>query len=140
MNMVCPDEGKELFLAILFSIGGETAGALTLHGFQNNYTPDDDTTVSSFVESTFTGYGSIAVVPGDWSAPAIVSHVAETERSPVPTWSCVGGSAQDLWGWYLTDDSAGVVVLAQRFDSVRSMVPGAVESLNPFKVKLKSFA
>ncbi len=138
--MVVPDAGKDRFLRILLGSTGTVAGALTLRGFQNNYTPDDDSIYSSFTESTFVGYASIAVPTANWGSPAIVSHVAEIELDFVPEWDCSGGSGEDLYGWWLTDDATSIVLLAQRFDTVRNMIPGAVEKLDPFKVKLKSFA
>lgn len=140
MLMVCPDQGKDRFLRILFGFGGAAAGNLTLRGFQNNYTPDDDSVFASFTESTFTNYSPISIIPSDWGSPVITSHVGIIEISFVPEWDCTGGSGEDLWGWWLTDDATSIVLLAQRFDAVRNMIPGAVEKLDPFRVKLKSFA
>ena len=134
--MVCPDAGKTLFLAILFGIGSRNAGNCTLHAYANDYTPDDDSITSSFTEASFGGYSSISITPSNWGSPLIVSHVAESDWTGPPTWSCTSGSPQDIYGWYLTDDLTGTTMLAQRFDAPRNMIPGWSESIDPFRFQL----
>lgn len=138
MLMVAPDEGKVKLLAWLLTPDGETAPDLTLRLFSNDYTPDNDSEAGDFTESTFGGYSAIAILRSQMGPPAIVGHVAYTTRSTVPVFSCTSGSAQDCWGWYLTDDDDDTVVLAQRFDHLRTMAPGASEKIDPFKVALQT--
>jgi hypothetical protein len=117
---------------------GSTVEDFTCHLFSNNYTVVDATTLADFTQATFTGYSSVAVARADFSAPAITSNVAYANTSAPPTFTCTGGSAQLVYGWYLVGDSSGKVYAAQNFAAARNMATGATEQLDPFKFGLQT--
>lgn len=140
MNMVAPDEGKLELLDWLFRVDASDAFPLQLALFTNDYTPVDDSTLDSFTQAEFTGGDPIAIERDEFGPAAIVSHVAYITRSPAPSWTCTAGSSETCYGWVLYDNNTGHAILAQRFDVARVMSVGATETLDPFKIALKSFA
>lgn len=137
MLMVIPDEGKEYWLNVLVGLAGMED--LNVQLYSNNYTPVDGSTASDFTAATFTGSGVYQVVLADWGVVAVVANVAQVDATPPPEWTHGGGAAQVVYGWFAVTDVGGVVAMAQRFDSSRNMTPGSVESLDPFRLKLKTF-
>lgn len=138
MLMVIPNEGKEYFLSV--ALGLIPAESFDVQLYSNNYTPVDGSTAVDFTAATFAGAGVITVGPGDWSVPATVANVAESDATPAPEWTHGGGAAQTVYGWFAVTNVTGVVAMAQRFDASRNMNSGSVESLDPFRLKLKTFA
>jgi hypothetical protein len=139
-NMVIPNEGKLLWLEWALTGDGSSLEDFVVRLYSNNYTPVDGSTLANFTEATFTGYTELDIMRSDFSTPVIVANVAEAQTSVPPEWTCTGGAAQDIYGWYLVGVDSGKVLAAQRFDAVRTMAAGATETLDPFKIKLKTFA
>lgn len=137
--MVVPDEGKILWLYWALCTDGSDLEDFTLKTFQNDYTPDDSSTASSFTVSSFTGYSNVSIARSSLPTPTITSHVAITTRSAVPTFTCTAGAGQNMYGWYLVGASSGKVVAAQRFDNPRVMAAGAQEQIQ-VQFKFKTFA
>ena len=138
MLMVIPDEGKAYWLDT--ALGVSPAEDLVVRLYQNNYTPVDGSTAGSFTAATFTGSGAITVNAADWAASVIVANVAQSDATPFPTWTHGGGASQTVYGWYALSSVTGLVVAAQRFDAARNMTSGSTEALDPFRLKLKTFA
>lgn len=139
MLMVIPDEGKELILEELFRAAGAREDFI-LDLFQNNETVDNASTGADFTPATFTGYATLNIARGDWDAPAVVANVGQIDLTTAPTWTCSGGGSQTVYGWILRGDTSGVIYCGQNFDTPRVMSPGATESLDPFRIKSKTFA
>jgi len=137
MNMVIPNAGKEMFLDRCMTGGSYEDVKVEL--YTNNYTPIDTSVTADFTAATFTGSGPITLTAGDWDAVVIVSNVAEQQALVAPEWTHGGGAAQVCYGWFMYGDSTGTIYAAQRFDTARNMTPGSIESLDPFKFKLKTF-
>jgi hypothetical protein len=108
--------------------------------YTNNYTPVDGSVTANFTEATFAGYVPRVLSNGSMDNSTIVADVAVGHFGSAPTYTCTGGSPQTVYGWFLTGDSSGLTYLAQKFDTPRVMNTGAVEALDPFNVKLKTFA
>jgi hypothetical protein len=140
MNMVIPNEGKELLLYWALGTDGSDLEDFILRLYKNDYTPVDGSSGANFTVSDFDGYMDLPILRANFDPVAIVANVAEIEYDTVPEFVCTGGAAQNAYGWYLLGDTSGKVIAAQRFDSPRSMAPGATERLDPFKIKLKTFA
>lgn len=136
MLMVCPNDGKLKVSDWAFVNDGSSLPDWTLHLFKNDYTPDDDSVLVDFTESTFTGYATVPILRAEMGAPAIDTNVAYTTRDTAPEFTCSGGSPENAYGWYLTSDDDDTVIFAQRFDTPRVMAPGALERIDPFKIGL----
>jgi hypothetical protein len=139
MNMVIPDEGKELWLKWALTSDGSDLEDFTLELYKNDYTPVDGSTQADFSASTFTGYASEPVARADFGAPAIVGHIAYALLGFVPTYTCTGGSPELAYGWFMFSNISEKVVAAQRFDNPRAMASGATETLDPFRIALQTF-
>jgi hypothetical protein len=139
-NMVIPNQGKIKLLDWAIHDAGAAQENFWLALYSNNYTPDDNTTLSNFTEATFLGYQLLAVLRSQMTATALLANVAYQWRVPTPVYNCTGGAAQTIYGWYLVSQQTNQVIAAQRFDVPRVMSPGATESLDPFRFALKSFA
>lgn len=138
MLMVIPNEGKQYWLDV--ALGIRAAEDLVVTLYVNNYTPVDGSTAGDFADATFAGSAPITVAVADWAASAIVANVAQADATPFPEWTHGGGGAQVCYGWYAVTDTGGEVAMAQRFDTARNMTSGSTESLDPFRLKLKTFA
>jgi len=139
VNMVIPNEGKPLLLGWLFRDDGTGLEDFILDLYSNDYTPVDGSTGASFTAATFGGYAQLDILRSEFDAPAVVANVAEIVRTPPPAWTQTSGADQIVYGWYLRGVDSGEVVAAQRFDTPRTMSVGATETLDPFKIKLKTF-
>jgi hypothetical protein len=138
MNMVCPNAGKLKVSDWAFVNDGSSLPDWTLHLYQNDYTPDNASVLASFTESSFTGYLSVPILRSEMGAPTLESNIAYTERDTPPEFECTGGGSQTAYGWYLTSDDDDTVIFAQRFDTPRVMSTGATESIDPFRIGLKT--
>ncbi|MCE5292097.1 MAG: hypothetical protein LLG14_23040 [Nocardiaceae bacterium] len=139
MNMVIPNEGKTLALDRWLDPDGNPGEDWIVRLYSNNYTPVDSSTLASFTEATFTGYSAVLVEMNDWGAASITTNVAYSTSSVTPSYTCTGGGGQTVYGWYAEGATSGKVLAAQRFDTARSMTPGSVEELDPFRVAFKTF-
>lgn len=138
MNMVAPDAGKLALLYWLFGSDGSDLPDMTIHGFKNDYTPVNGSLLANFIESDFPGYSALAILRANFGAPFLVANVAYIEQSVAPLFDCSGGTGQNMYGWYLTEDVDDTVVLAQRFDTPRNMTNGSQESIDPFRIGLQT--
>jgi len=86
----------------------------TLRLFQNAITPTPATPLSSFTECTFTGYASISLASAFGTPTQVTSGQWQTQAAPF-TFSCTGGSAQTIYGWYVDDGTN--MVMCQLLDS-----------------------
>jgi len=139
MNMVIPNEGKVKILDELFRLTGARE-SFVLDLFKNNETVDDDSTGADFTIADFGGYAQVAIARGDFDAAVEVSNEGSITKTTVPTFSCTSGAAQTVYGWILRGASSGIIYAGQNFDSPRVMAPGAVEALDPFTIKDKTYA
>ncbi len=140
MNMVIPNEGKQVWLDWCVRDDGTGLEEYVVDLYMNDYTPVDGSTAANFTTAAFTGYAQVSIARTDWGAPAIVANVAEIDSAVVPTFTCTAGPGATCYGWYMRSNINGKVLAAQRFDAARVMTAGSVELLDPFKIKLKTFA
>lgn len=139
MNMVIPNEGKTQMLEQLF----RTAAAredFKLDLFQSNTTVGNASTAGDFTIATFTGYAQAAIARADFSAATVVSNEGSITKTAAPTFTCSGGSPQTVYGWILRGATTGVIYAGQNFDTPRVMSTGAVEAIDPFTIKDKTYA
>lgn len=139
-DMVCTNEGKALCLVWMLQSDGSDFQDLILRLYKNDYTPIDTSNEEDFTPATFTGSGGITIERADWDALSIVSNVAVLPLPTAPAWTCTAGGPETVYGWYLVTADSNQSVFAQRFATPRVMDVGSVETLDPFQIKLKSFA
>lgn len=139
MNMVIPNEGKLKILEEIFR--SEAAReSFVLDLFQNNETVDDASVAADFDVATFTGYVEVEIDRADWGAAVIAANIGQITKTTAPTFTCTGGASQTVYGWMLVGADSGVMYAGQNFDVPRVMSTGTTESLDPFRIKDKTFA
>jgi len=133
MAVVYTYEAKEKSLNDLLS----TLQTFQMRLFQNDFTPDNDSVDADFDQCDFSGYNQIgptwgAVLPdGDGNAATIALVCVFAHDG--------GGTANDVYGWYLIGDEGGptIVLYAERFgDAPRVMdTLGDVISITPTMIQ-----
>lgn len=118
MAVVYPYEGRERDLSTILA----NSGIYVLRLFQNDISPDVDTVLTDFDDADFSGYASVTLTlsaifrNGDDNAET-VALLAQFAHNG-------GGTANDIYGWYLTNMAGGIeaLVYCERFgDAPRVM-------------------
>jgi hypothetical protein len=81
--------------------------------FKNDETIDGDTALGDLTEADFSGYSAATVAQGTSSATGGVATNVLTPESPFEHDG--GATANDIYGYYVTDASATVLYFAERF-------------------------
>lgn len=118
MPLVVPDVG-ELYILNAW-ISGVAPSNLSVHLYQNNYTPVDASVLGSFTEATFSGYADQAVTLG--TAVEVGNKAKTTDISAHLFTHNGGATANTIYGYYVKDDTSGVLVWAERFGSSQIMI------------------
>jgi hypothetical protein len=116
MALVFPNGGEDIALAAL--VNKTAPQNLVLRLYQNNVTPSETDTVGAYTEATFTGYGPITLTGATWVTTAGV-NVAYPEQTFTSTTS---QATQNIYGYYLTQVSSGLLVYAERFSDAPNPV------------------
>lgn len=107
-------------MAVLITDVGETylqdygyslSSTWTFHLFSNNISWTHSIVLGSLTEATFGGYA--AQSPGAWSVAA-GSGGAETATAPQVTFLGNGGTAQNVYGWWV-QEPGGIVIMGGGF-------------------------
>jgi len=80
---------------------------LRIHLFKNSISPDRTTTLGAFTEADFSGYAPQTIT--SWSSVTVGSHVATTAPTPVVFSVGVGGVANNIYGYYVTDSTDSIL-------------------------------
>lgn len=120
-NFLVPNEAEMNTLALL--LGVSSPQPWTMHLFINDFTPDEDTVISSFMEAD--GSNGYAPIDPTWGAIGQdASNRAYTDSDPI-SFVSTDSPAQDCFGWYLTGP-AGELLACERFsDAPRPLGLGA---------------
>lgn len=113
MALRIPNSAEALLLEIL--VNKTAAENLVLRLYQNDITPGETDTVSTYTEATFTGYSGAPLTGANWtSTPGNPSQIAYAQQSFAST---AGSQNQTIYGYYLTRATGGELVLAERFST-----------------------
>lgn len=111
MPLLVPNGSEAIALKALLN---HTAGQnLVLRLFKSNTTPAETDTAATYTEADFTGYAAVTLTGSSWT----VSEGAPTEASYAQqTFSSTANQAsQNVYGYYLTQVTSGLLVYAERF-------------------------
>jgi hypothetical protein len=108
MPLNVPDVGENKMVeAIVNKTAPEN---LVLRLFQNNITPSDTDTHTTYTEATFTGYASITLTGASWGAgSAGTTTYAQQTFTRTST-----GAGQTIYGYYVTQLTSGVLMWSER--------------------------
>jgi len=108
MALVFVNGGEDLALKALLN---HTAGQnLVLRLFRNDQTPVDTHTASDYTEANFTGYANVTLTGSSWSVSGGLASYAQQAFT-----SSAGSQNQNVYGYYMTQTSSGLLVYAERF-------------------------
>lgn len=138
MALVVPDVGEKYLLEVLLRGGVNLTDNMTLHLFNNNYTPVSTTSVFGyFTEASFVGYGGVTFQRNTWSS-AITNGTGDAECSNATyTWTCTGGTAQTVYGYWIEEAVGRTLLWAEKFGTYRVVANGDILNLVP-KFTLRS--
>jgi hypothetical protein len=84
--------------------------------FTNNFTPSESSVLANFTQMAGLAYSRAALAGTSWRVNVdTTSHVAT--GCYTVGWNFIAGTAQTVYGWYITDEVAGVptrVMIAER--------------------------
>lgn len=108
MALNVPDVGEN---KILENLTNKTAPEnLVLRLFKNNITPSDSDTAATYTEATFPGYAAITLTGASWGAAAagVITYGSQQ------TFTCSGVATDDIYGYYITQSTSGVLMWSER--------------------------
>lgn len=108
MALNFPDSGENLVLEMM--VNKTAPQNLVLRLFKNNITPSDTDTAGTYTEATFPGYAAITLTGASWNTASggTISYGAQQ------TFTCSGTSTDDIYGYYVTQASSGVLLYSER--------------------------
>lgn len=121
-----PNEGEIKLLDKILHDGTEV---LSLRLFNNNYTPDDATTISNFSEATFTNYVALPISSASFGAAETVSDKASSTFGSAQTWTC-GSTGDTVYGYFVMD-SVSKILWAEKFGTARVVAENDTISIQP---------
>lgn len=108
MPLNFPDVGENLVLGM---ITNRTAPEnLVLRLYRNNITPSDTDTAGTYTEAVFPGYAAITLTGASWNAPSGGSIAYGAQQ----TFTCSGTATDDIYGYYVTQATSGVLLYSER--------------------------
>ncbi len=119
--LVVPKEGA---LALMDFIRSQLPNPISVHLYVNNVSPDEDSTIATFTEATFPGYG---VGLTDFPTDAFTNGdgQAEIDGGSPAFFSSSGTSTQTAYGYFVDDGTYTTLLWAERFTSpVSFTTPG----------------
>jgi hypothetical protein len=122
MPLNVPDVGENV---ILEAIVNKTAPQnLVLRLFKNNITPADSDTAGTYTEAAFTGYSAITLTGASWGAAS-----GGTISFAQQTFTCSGTSSENIYGYYVTQTTSGILIWSERDASAPFAVANSGDAL-----------
>lgn len=124
MSLIVPDSQE------LEVINDRLGGPLTLRLYSNNVTPSGGSSASGFTEVSGGGYASVELLFANWT---ITVGDPTFGIYPEQEWVFTGAtdSPGSIFGYYVTRDSDGELMFAERFPS--ALVPFVAEAGSQIK-------
>lgn len=128
MALVVTNAGELLLLKWAFK-ATTTPENLELRLYTNDYTPIATSVSSDFTEATFTNYAAKLLSRGNWQDPSTSDGKAVITYSVAEIW--VAGSSETIQGYYITGETSGTVLYAEKFTSSVALTSGVGISIQP---------
>lgn len=118
MSIVCPNAGELLLLRYIVNYTRDDTDHNVLHIYDNDVTPGESSTRSTFTEATAAGYAAITLVGTLWTFTQDAG-VTTAVFSEQPFTFTTGVTA---YGYYVTDTSDSLL-WAEKFDGDGFAIP-----------------
>ena len=131
MSIIVPNEGELELLDKMLKDALDTDENYVLKLFQNDYTPEGNTTSADFSEADFTNYVSKTLTRANFGAASLnVSNEAETQYASELSWTC-GSTGNTVYGYYVLGVTSLKVLWTERFAAARVMTDTDVLKITP---------
>lgn len=132
MALIVPNASEVLMLKFALGVLAPNVNS-SLRLFVNNITLTSGVTAASLTEMSTQNYSPITLINANW---VVATVIVEAEGSYAEqTWTFDGtGGDTDVYGYYITDDTSGDLLWAERFPSAPITVPnilGGVIKVTP---------
>lgn len=108
MALNVPDVGENKILEAL--VNKTAPENLVLRLYSNNITPSDTDTAGTYTESAFTGYSAITLTGASWNSASAGSIAYSAQQ----TFTASGTPSGNVYGYYLTQLTSGVLMWSER--------------------------
>ena len=109
MSVVVPNSSEVIILQYITN--NDAPENISMRLYANDITPNDGSTTASFIEVIEGGYAVRSLSPNGWT---IVSGTPSQASYAELTWSFTG-PVGNVYGYYVTRDTGGEVLWAERF-------------------------
>lgn len=101
--------------------------ALKMHLYKNNVTPATTSVLGDFTECDFAGYAAQNIVT--WGAASVTAHVGKITAAANTFTRSSTGTAQNVYGYYITDAASAVLEWAELDPAGPRVVTSAGDSV-----------
>jgi len=131
MALLVPNIGEIELLDRLLKGGSSVHdGDYTLHLFKNSYVPQDSSSLSNFTEADFDGYADKALAQASWESVSLNTNDKAESSYSQQSWTC-GASGNTIYGYYITGNTSGELLWAEKFGSSKALTNGDILNLIP---------
>ena len=131
MALLVPTGGEIELLDRLLKGGSSVHdGSYTLHLFKNSYVPQDGSTLSNFTEADFDGYADKALAQSSWASVSLNTNDKAESSYSQQSWTC-GATGNTIYGYYITGNTSGELLWAEKFGSSKALTNGDILNLIP---------
>ena len=131
MALLVPNVGEIELLDRLLKGGSSVHdGSYTLHLFKNSYVPQDGSTLSNFTEADFDGYADKALAQSSWASVSLNTNDKAESSYSQQSWTC-GATGNTIYGYYITGNTSGEILWAEKFGSSKALTNGDILNLIP---------
>lgn len=127
MSLKVANGGEIAILAYL--VTDFNAQPLHLKLYKNDYTPIDTTVVGDFTEANFNGYTGGGAILNAFGAPTTIAGRASTSEGPHTWTKAMGGTGNDVYGYYVTDAPGTTLLWSERGGAAPYSMNSTGESL-----------
>lgn len=121
MALLVPNTGETLLLR--FALGDAAPHVnSTLRLFVNNYVPVPTTVIGDLTEMTTQGYAAIVLTNANWAVTHTDPEAEALQAQQTFTFDGTGGDT-NVFGYYITDNTAGALLWVERFPTAPILVP-----------------
>ena len=124
MTLKLADLGCKQILIDAASVWNATA--LKLHLFKSNTTPTTSDVIGTYTECDFAGYAAISMTT--WATPSVAAHVATMVAAAKTFTRSTTGTAQNIYGYYVTDNANTILLWAERDSNAPIVVTNSGDS------------
>jgi hypothetical protein len=108
---------------------------LRLHLYVNDITPTANDLLAQYHECTAAGYASIVLTGNLWSF--VIDSTSQIATASFPEQTFALTSSTSVYGYYITDQTSALVILAERFTNAPSIISGTGNILVTPKLRLQ---